>query len=102
MFKFFKKSKKYQYKEANVHICILFTFFVIKLIVVFRNSYDCVYCLLCMCVWSPDGVQCLIQLSLKPLAVCHGKGLTANDARRNAAENALSYLEVLHLRGKRC
>lgn len=42
-----------------------------------------------------DQFQCLVQLSTLPVAVCHGTGVTAQEAQVNAAENALEYLRIM-------
>ena len=39
--------------------------------------------------------QCLIQLSSMPIAVCHGSGSTPDEARVDAALNALQYLLIM-------
>jgi len=44
---------------------------------------------------NTEKFQCLVQLSTLPVAVCHGTGDTAIDARTNAAENALEYLKLM-------
>lgn len=40
-------------------------------------------------------VQCLVQLSTMPVAVCHGTGATETDAQYDAAKNALQYLRIM-------
>lgn len=40
-------------------------------------------------------VQCLVQLSTLPVAVCQGSGTTSKDAQSNAARNALDYLKIM-------
>ena len=47
------------------------------------------------CVVLIGQYQCLVQISTAPIAVCHGTGLTAQDARTCAAHNALQYLKVM-------
>ena len=39
--------------------------------------------------------QCLVQLSTMPVAVCHGIGKTKDEARGQAAHNALQYLKIM-------
>jgi len=39
--------------------------------------------------------QCLAQLSTMPVAVCHGTGSSTDDARAQAAHNALQYLKIM-------
>ncbi|XP_062574436.1 RISC-loading complex subunit tarbp2-like [Saccostrea cucullata] len=39
--------------------------------------------------------QCLVQLSTMPVAVCHGTGLTVDEAHAHAAHNALQYLKLM-------
>ncbi|XP_077386751.1 RISC-loading complex subunit tarbp2 isoform X1 [Festucalex cinctus] len=39
--------------------------------------------------------QCLVELSTQPITVCHGFALSVEDARANAAHNALQYLKIM-------
>jgi len=39
--------------------------------------------------------QCMVQLSLTPVAVCFGSGKTEEEAKSSCAENALDYLKVM-------
>lgn len=39
--------------------------------------------------------QCLVQLSTMPVAVCHGSGLTIQEAHAYAARNSLEYLKIM-------
>ncbi|XP_059488357.1 RISC-loading complex subunit tarbp2-like isoform X2 [Neocloeon triangulifer] len=41
------------------------------------------------------AVQCLVQLSTLPVAVCYGSGPTPKDAQSAAARNALEYLKIM-------
>ncbi|XP_065332889.1 RISC-loading complex subunit tarbp2-like isoform X3 [Cloeon dipterum] len=41
------------------------------------------------------AVQCLVQLSTLPVAVCYGSGPTQKDAQAAAARNALEYLKIM-------
>jgi hypothetical protein len=41
------------------------------------------------------AVQCLVQLSTLPVAVCYGSGPTSKDAQIAAARNALEYLKIM-------
>ena len=38
--------------------------------------------------------QCLVQLSVLPVAFCHGAGATNDEAYEHAAHNALLYLKI--------
>lgn len=40
-------------------------------------------------------MQCLVQLSSLPVAVCHGVGNTTDEARASAAHNSLHYLKIM-------
>eukprot|EP00088_Acartia_fossae_P070624 TRINITY_DN9525_c0_g1_i1.p1 TRINITY_DN9525_c0_g1~~TRINITY_DN9525_c0_g1_i1.p1 ORF type:complete len:363 (+),score=95.44 TRINITY_DN9525_c0_g1_i1:44-1132(+) len=42
-----------------------------------------------------DRYQCMVQLSLTPVAVCFGAGETELGAKQSCAENALDYLKVM-------
>lgn len=42
-----------------------------------------------------DQVQCLVQLSTLPVAVCYGTGTDAKVAHNDAARNALNYLKMM-------
>lgn len=39
--------------------------------------------------------QCLVELSTQPITVCHGNAPSVDDARANAAYNALQYLKIM-------
>ncbi|CAH0555249.1 unnamed protein product [Brassicogethes aeneus] len=39
--------------------------------------------------------QCLVQLSVLPVAVCYGTGATPKEAQARAAHNALEYLKIM-------
>ncbi|XP_077459934.1 RISC-loading complex subunit tarbp2 [Stigmatopora argus] len=39
--------------------------------------------------------QCLVELSTQPITVCHGFAMSVEDARANAAHNALQYLKIM-------
>ncbi|EEB19182.1 tar RNA binding protein, putative [Pediculus humanus corporis] len=39
--------------------------------------------------------QCLVQLSVLPVAVCHGTGSTSSEAQSDSALNALEYLKIM-------
>uniref|UniRef100_A0A3B3ZT18 RISC-loading complex subunit TARBP2 n=1 Tax=Periophthalmus magnuspinnatus TaxID=409849 RepID=A0A3B3ZT18_9GOBI len=39
--------------------------------------------------------QCLVELSTQPITVCHGFAPSVDDARANAAYNALQYLKIM-------
>ncbi|XP_019716649.1 RISC-loading complex subunit tarbp2 isoform X2 [Hippocampus comes] len=39
--------------------------------------------------------QCLVELSTQPITVCHGFAANTEDARANAAHNALQYLKIM-------
>lgn len=39
--------------------------------------------------------QCLVELSTQPITVCHGFAPSIDDARANAAHNALQYLKIM-------
>ncbi|XP_077581888.1 RISC-loading complex subunit tarbp2 [Stigmatopora nigra] len=39
--------------------------------------------------------QCLVELSTQPITVCHGFAMNVEDARANAAHNALQYLKIM-------
>ena len=41
-----------------------------------------------------DNYQCLVQLSVNPVAVCHGTGSTKEEAEYSAARSALLYLKA--------
>jgi hypothetical protein len=43
----------------------------------------------------PGAVQCLVQLSTLPVAVCYGSGQTSKDAQAAAARSALEYLKIM-------
>ena len=40
-------------------------------------------------------VQCLVQISTMPVAVCHGTGVDQSAANNIAARNALEYLKIM-------
>uniref|UniRef100_A0A182MJ00 DRBM domain-containing protein n=1 Tax=Anopheles culicifacies TaxID=139723 RepID=A0A182MJ00_9DIPT len=40
-------------------------------------------------------LQCLVQLSTMPVAVCHGFGTTVQEAHARAAQHALEYLKIM-------
>jgi len=42
-----------------------------------------------------ERYQCMVQLSLTPVAVCFGAGMTPEEAKKSTAENALDYLKVM-------
>jgi hypothetical protein len=42
-----------------------------------------------------DEVQCLVQLSTLPVAVCYGVGEDITSANNDAARNALNYLKMM-------
>merc|ERR1711881_84429 len=42
-----------------------------------------------------DEVQCLVQLSTLPVAVCYGVGEDIASANNDAARNALNYLKMM-------
>ena len=39
--------------------------------------------------------QCLVQMQMKPVAVCYGYGNDQTDAQHSAAYNALLYLKTM-------
>ncbi|KAK2905376.1 hypothetical protein QQF64_033662 [Cirrhinus molitorella] len=39
--------------------------------------------------------QCLVELSTRPVTVCHGTGMTSSNAHNAAAHNALQYLKMV-------
>lgn len=43
--------------------------------------------------------QCIVQLSIVPVVVCHGTGLTMDEAHTNAALNALLYIHCTYYDG---
>ena len=45
--------------------------------------------------FSAFQVQCLVQLSTLPVAVCYGTGQDAKFAHNDAARNALNYLKMM-------
>jgi len=42
-----------------------------------------------------DQIQCLVQLSTLPVAVCYGVGIDTKTANNDAARNALNYLKMM-------
>ncbi len=46
----------------------------------------------------PGTMQCLVQLSTLPVAVCHGTGKTREEAHGEAAYNALQYLKIMTMK----
>jgi len=42
-----------------------------------------------------DQIQCLVQLSTLPVAVCYGVGNETKTANNDAARNALNYLKMM-------
>ncbi|XP_052004704.1 interferon-inducible double-stranded RNA-dependent protein kinase activator A homolog [Xyrauchen texanus] len=39
--------------------------------------------------------QCLVELSTRPVTVCHGSGMTSSNAHNTAAHNALQYIKMV-------
>ncbi|XP_052420787.1 interferon-inducible double-stranded RNA-dependent protein kinase activator A homolog isoform X2 [Carassius gibelio] len=39
--------------------------------------------------------QCLVELSTRPVTVCHGTGMTSSNAHNTAAHNALQYIKMV-------
>ncbi|XP_056320726.1 interferon-inducible double-stranded RNA-dependent protein kinase activator A homolog [Danio aesculapii] len=39
--------------------------------------------------------QCLVELSTRPVTVCHGSGVTSSNAHNAAAHNALQYIKMV-------
>ncbi|XP_059417442.1 interferon-inducible double-stranded RNA-dependent protein kinase activator A homolog [Carassius carassius] len=39
--------------------------------------------------------QCLVELSTRPVTVCHGTGMTSSNAHNTAAHNALQYIRMV-------
>lgn len=39
--------------------------------------------------------QCLVELSTRPVTVCHGSGMTSSNAHNAAAHNALQYIKMV-------
>nr|XP_055072196.1 interferon-inducible double-stranded RNA-dependent protein kinase activator A homolog [Misgurnus anguillicaudatus] len=39
--------------------------------------------------------QCLVELSTRPVTVCHGSGITSSNAQNAAAHNALQYVKMV-------
>ena len=44
---------------------------------------------------AKNEVQCLVQISTMPVAVCHGTGRDQANANNQAARNALEYLKIM-------
>ncbi len=55
----------------------------------------------CVCVCFADELtvngqyQCLVELSTRPVTVCHGTGMTSSNAHNTAAHNALQYIKMV-------
>lgn len=39
--------------------------------------------------------QCMVELSTRPVTVCHGTGMTSSNAHNAAAHNALQYIKMV-------